>query len=94
MDAVAKLENITDAETAVLLGIFKDAVPLKWPAGRALEALVIAALAEDPMTPPTITKQMGATRVTFSANDGLHALCLALGPDSAARIRAAAGLPE
>lgn len=39
MGAIAKLENITDAETAVLLGIFKDAVPLRWPAGRAMEVL-------------------------------------------------------
>jgi hypothetical protein len=88
------VEGIQEAQKDGVLGAETVTVWLTPKAGRALEALVIAALADDPMTPPTITKQMGATRVTFSANDGLHALCLALGPEATTRIRAAAGLPE
>ena len=87
------IEGIVEARKDGALGAETATVWLTPKAGRALEALVVAALADDPMTPPTITKLMGTTRVTFSANDGFDALCLALGPEATTSLRAAAGLP-
>lgn len=87
------IDGIVEARKDDVLGAETATVWLTPKAGRALEALVVDALADDPMTPPTITKLMGTTRVTFSTNDGFDALCLALGPDATIRLRAAAGLP-
>lgn len=84
--------GITSACKAGVLGSESVTVMLTPKAGKALETAVVAALATDPMPPPTFTRLTGATRVTFSANDGLEALCLALEADAANRIRAAAGV--
>jgi hypothetical protein len=85
------VDGIVEARKDGVLGAETATVLLTPKAGRALESLVVAALADNPMTPPSITKLMGTARVTFSSNEGLDALCLALGPEAADRLRTAAG---
>lgn len=51
---------------------------------RSLETLLFEALADMPMAPPALTRLAGTVRVSFSANRGLQALCLALGDQGGA----------
>lgn len=56
---------------------------------RSLETLLFEALADTPMAPPVLTRLAGTVKVSFSANRGLKALCLALGDQGGAVQQAA-----
>lgn len=56
---------------------------------KSLETLMFGALADAPMAPPGLTRLPGTVRVSFSANRGLQALCLALGDQGEAVSEAA-----
>lgn len=47
--------------------------------GKSLKALIVKALADKPMEPPTLTSLLGTVKVSFTANQGLDALGVALG---------------
>jgi hypothetical protein len=89
---VRVLESIREASADEGLGSASATCYLTPASAKVLKALLVEALGAHPMAPPTLTSSIGVVRVTFSANDGLSAICLALGEQAAAQIRSAAGL--
>lgn len=86
------LESIREASGDGGLGAATVTCYLTPPSANVLKALLVDTLAVDPMAPPTLTNVIGVVRMTFSSNEGLPAICLALGEEAGKQIREAAGV--
>jgi hypothetical protein len=86
------LESIREASSEGGLGSASVTCYLTPTSANVLKALLVDVMSARPMAPPTLTAVIGSVRMTFSSNEGLPAICLALGEDAATQIRMAAGL--